>query len=552
MTSIFDYIYSIDGISLDSSGAGICVFPLCTGDGSGTCGCVGLATMPALTGDGTADWAPLSVCTLPALDSTGTDTGYHPAWGDPELSAISSDGTAHVLIESVGLLPPLFAAGQTGTTAEVSIRPLTCYALDDSFNCTASGAGSLSALTAEGISCGIYKPIDNSASSSSVVALLQQGNIPIADATVALTNGLTTSDAIAATIVRYVASNLSYVSDGDGYGDTWTCALATYRRGYGDCEDGAILIQSLLLAAGVDPNRIMTCFGTVLSDETSVGHAWTIYRRESDNEWVPLEWTDAAFQTLSSVNDIKRMVDRTAVYTAVAYILTSTAFTATTTANWLLRITTLRSTAAVTMPGGISTGQTNISCKGAATIPAVTATARAGLRPSLALPKLTATATARQISRSAGACTLPAPITTGRTGAHGDGAFPKLQAVGATGANGSVWLHPLTTDTSAKARAFVDATLIAPRPRASGHALVGAVVMGECVAPLPVVHATDLPSLTAHGVVRAPVPRMAATAAIVSLGTADLFAPLPVIFGQAHGIPAWTTSLLQYDPTRLA
>ena len=55
-----------------------------------------------------------------------------------------------------------------------------------------------------------------------------------------------------------------------------------------------------------------------------------------------------------------------------------------------------------------------------------------------------------------------------------------------------------------------------------------------------------------HGVVRAPVPRMAATAAIVSLGTADLFAPLPVIFGQAHGIPAWTTSLLQYDPTRLA
>ena len=548
MTSIFDYIYSIDGISLDSSGAGMCVFPLCTGDGSGTCGCVGLATMPALTGDGTADWAPIGVSMFPPLDSTGTTAGYHPAWGDPELPALTGDGAGHVLIESMSLLPPLYATGQCGAAASADIPAVSGYALSG-YNRSASCASMLPLLAASASSCGIDNALTTSATSSAVVALLQQGNLSIADAAATICAGLTTDDAKVAAIARYVAG-FSYVSDGAGIGDRWTCALATLQRKYGDCEDGAILIQSLLLAAGIDAGRVMTCFGT--AGDTSTGHAWTIYRRESDEEWVPLEWTDSVFASLTTVDIIKRMVDRTDVYKTVTHILTSTAFTTVTTADWIKQVTTLSADGACTVSLPTATGQTNIIGKASMAIPALSADIRSGLRQGLALPKLTSTATASQAYRSTGVCTLPELTVTGRTGAHGDGAVPKLQAVGAAGASGSVWLHPLTTDTSAKARAFVDATLIAPRPRASGHALVGAVVMGECVAPLPVVHATDLPRLTAHGVVRAPVPRVAATAAIVSLGTADLFAPLPVIFGQAHGIPAWATCLLQYDPTRLA
>ena len=99
MSNLFDYIYSLEAVSLNSSGAGICVVPLLDASATGTCGCVGLATIPTLIGEGSADWATFGDCTLPALDSTGTDADYRPAWGDPELSAISSDGTAHVLLE---------------------------------------------------------------------------------------------------------------------------------------------------------------------------------------------------------------------------------------------------------------------------------------------------------------------------------------------------------------------------------------------------------------------------------------------------------------------
>ena len=224
----------------------------------------------------------------------------------------------------------------------------------------------------------------------------------------------------------------------------------------------------------------MTCFGTVLSDETSVGHAWTIYRRESDDEWVPLEWTDSSTRSVTSVDAITRMVDLTSTYTAVSYLLTSTAFSSITTATWLLRITTLTADGACMAPLPTVTGQTNLVGKVALGIPKLAADIRAGLRQNLALPTWSNTATARLASRSTSFCTLPPPVVATKTGALGKCSQPPMHASGATGASGSVWLHPLTTDTSAKARAFVDATLIAPRPRASGHALVGAVVM-----PLP-------------------------------------------------------------------
>jgi len=69
--------------------------------------------------------------------------------------------------------------------------------------------------------------------------------------------------------------------------DMASFGLAYFRAtiGKGDCEDGAFLVHSLLLHAGVPYDRIGTYGGLVESGEGAAtgGHAWTAYRRESDD-----------------------------------------------------------------------------------------------------------------------------------------------------------------------------------------------------------------------------------------------------------------------------
>lgn len=548
MPTIFDYIATMDALSLDSTGGGFGVFPLFTGTGTGTCGCVALADLPALTGDGVADWAPIGVSMFPPLDSTGTTAGYHPAWGDPELPALTGDGAGHVLIESMSLLPPLYATGQCGAAASADIPAVSGYALSG-YNRSASCASMLPLLAASASSCGIDNALTTSATSSAVVALLQQGNLSIADAAATICAGLTTDDAKVAAIARYVAG-FSYVSDGAGIGDRWTCALATLQRKYGDCEDGAILIQSLLLAAGIDAGRVMTCFGT--AGDTSTGHAWTIYRRESDEEWVPLEWTDSVFASLTTVDIIKRMVDRTDVYKTVTHILTSTAFTTVTTADWIKQVTTLSADGACTVSLPTATGQTNIIGKASMAIPALSADIRAGLRQGLALPKLTSTATASQAYRSTGVCTLPELTITGRTGAHGDGAVPKLQASGATGASGYVALPALTTDTSGTSRILVTASMRIPAAQGTGTALVGSIGQGVMGLPSLVARGTNLPSLSAAADLILAHLDATGMGGIVSTADAALAFPRLLAMGHMTSVPAWASQILRYDEVRIA
>jgi len=132
----------------------------------------------------------------------------------------------------------------------------------------------------------------------------------------------------------------------------------------------------------------------------------------------------------------------------------------------------------MSLPVLTATGQTNLIGKGSMSIPAVTVDIRAGLRQSLTLPKLTATATASQTYRSSGVCTLPKITATGRTGASGDCSIPMLQASGATGASGYVVLPGLTTDTSGTSRILVEASMRITAARCTGTALVGAVGQG--------------------------------------------------------------------------
>ncbi|MFX1276921.1 MAG: DUF4332 domain-containing protein [Promethearchaeota archaeon] len=82
----------------------------------------------------------------------------------------------------------------------------------------------------------------------------------------------------------------------------WQFPFESIQSGIGDCEDGAILIASLLINAGIPSWRVKVAGGGVLPDpvfapsETELGgHAWCIYLADrSDSkrglEWVILDW----------------------------------------------------------------------------------------------------------------------------------------------------------------------------------------------------------------------------------------------------------------------
>lgn len=94
-------------------------------------------------------------------------------------------------------------------------------------------------------------------------------------------------------IIEWVQKNIEYTSDISNYGKSeyWALPAQTLQKKSGDCEDGAFLIHSMLLAAGVNPDRIRTYGGLVIDPAGGLGgHAWTVYRRQNDNEWVLLDW----------------------------------------------------------------------------------------------------------------------------------------------------------------------------------------------------------------------------------------------------------------------
>jgi predicted transglutaminase-like cysteine proteinase len=96
-------------------------------------------------------------------------------------------------------------------------------------------------------------------------------------------------------IEQWVQENIAYISDTENYRvpELWAYPTVTLGRGAGDCEDGAFLIHSLALHAGVPPQRLRTYGGIVFADDYGLstgGHAWTAYRREIDEQWIIVDW----------------------------------------------------------------------------------------------------------------------------------------------------------------------------------------------------------------------------------------------------------------------
>ena len=90
----------------------------------------------------------------------------------------------------------------------------------------------------------------------------------------------------------------------------------TILREQGDCEDGAFLIHSLALHAGVPIDRLRTYGGFVELEEGIPllgGHGWTAYKREFDDEWVEVDWcyypTDTSLSERTAMKNDTKYVD---------------------------------------------------------------------------------------------------------------------------------------------------------------------------------------------------------------------------------------------------
>ncbi|MFX1320044.1 MAG: DUF4332 domain-containing protein [Promethearchaeota archaeon] len=82
----------------------------------------------------------------------------------------------------------------------------------------------------------------------------------------------------------------------------WQFPFESIQSEIGDCEDGAILIASLLINAGIPSWRVKVCAAQVMADPVVApseselgGHAYCIYLADRDDskrklEWVVLDW----------------------------------------------------------------------------------------------------------------------------------------------------------------------------------------------------------------------------------------------------------------------
>jgi predicted transglutaminase-like cysteine proteinase len=88
-----------------------------------------------------------------------------------------------------------------------------------------------------------------------------------------------------------VAGNIKYKSDDKNYklAEFWQHPEVTLQKGTGDCEDGALLLISLMRCAGIPAYRCKLCAGWVKTRTGRGGHAYVIYLANDDN-WYTLDW----------------------------------------------------------------------------------------------------------------------------------------------------------------------------------------------------------------------------------------------------------------------
>lgn len=100
-------------------------------------------------------------------------------------------------------------------------------------------------------------------------------------------------DQTAEQVQRFVVRSMTYKYDDESSNvpEFWQFPFESIQSGIGDCEDGAILIASLLVNAGVPSFRVKVAAGYVQASPTAPqgGHAYCIYLAD-DGNWRILDW----------------------------------------------------------------------------------------------------------------------------------------------------------------------------------------------------------------------------------------------------------------------
>ena len=114
-----------------------------------------------------------------------------------------------------------------------------------------------------------------------------------------------TNDEKALNALKLVISTIKYTPDKEDYGydEYWAYPYQTLKRKKGDCEDGAILIANILIRSNVPYWRIRLNAGSVKGG----GHCYATYCRETDNQWVILDW--CYWANLTPIKDRKKHSD---------------------------------------------------------------------------------------------------------------------------------------------------------------------------------------------------------------------------------------------------
>lgn len=352
MSTLFDYIYAMEALPDDDrTGQGFAALIL-SAAATATCGTGTAGERPrdgvrpgeewedGYVADGTgyigmvlpmavlmasAEWLPVGDVVLPAMQGAADQAGWRPAWGESPFPDFLAAGSAETAVTCEGLLPPLFARGLSGASGWMSIPSMGPVAADSGFTFQGAAAAVFPGLRGYAYDCSLSGLERFSSLTEEVVALLGVGDPALAEAAAEALSGATGNDDKAAAILNHVSANLVYEpdTDSDGVGDSWTCAAGTWFRGRGDCEDGAILIQGLLLAAGVPATRLVTVFGKTGLDLR--GHAWTAYKRESDHAWTLLDWTAGVYPASAGGQGLPVMLGARD-YVAVDYALDAFGF----------------------------------------------------------------------------------------------------------------------------------------------------------------------------------------------------------------------------------
>jgi len=104
-----------------------------------------------------------------------------------------------------------------------------------------------------------------------------------------------TLDDIVWEVQKAAVKRLTYTRDASlGCPEYWMFPIETHYLERGDCEDGAIWMASVILTvmSPLDNWRIRCSAGKVKVGQGAEtgGHMWLTYCRETDNQWVIVDW----------------------------------------------------------------------------------------------------------------------------------------------------------------------------------------------------------------------------------------------------------------------